>query len=341
MSLKDLQSTSFGLIFSAIIVSIGFVHALSILVYHILRICAQLLPNTKPPKLQYLSIVVLSTAFITTLMQMVNVTGLSMKFNPSCMLKSKITLMLLESSKFSMYFLFMERQWAIFSNAADFQFKTKTITISRIAMALYYFMLLTFTVMAGKAYPVQNEIIHKCIQQHPIWLLALFQLGEIIFFIAISISYSRRLLQFNRALCNSKQSAADVMYNFDHTNSTFLVARKSTLLTLLAGITTLLALIMTLLFGFAGPWMALDFAVNAWCIILMFRHHQNIYKKCCGSIENILSPKFLTYYSCSCCETELHSTSIKTATSTSSRIDSQSGTSANSETETQDAPDIQ
>ncbi len=76
-----LVPTTFEAILTAIVVNIGFIHALSILVYHIRRIYVELPINAKPSNLQYLSIITLSVVFIAACFQITNANGLNMKFN--------------------------------------------------------------------------------------------------------------------------------------------------------------------------------------------------------------------------------------------------------------------
>ena len=48
-------------------------------------------------------------------------------------------------------------------------------------------------------------------------------------------------------------------------------------------------------------WIALDFIVNCWCIILMFKSYNKPYNICCNKCEKCVGIKCLKYYSCNCC----------------------------------------
>merc|ERR1712013_623094 len=54
-------------------------------------------------------------------------------------------------------------------------------------------------------------------------------------------------------------------------------------------------------FGLSSIWNSFDFAVNCWCIVLMFSVHKRVYRKLCNALERRIPLQCLMCYSCQCC----------------------------------------
>merc|ERR1719150_1635367 len=83
-------------------------------------------------------------------------------------------------------------------------------------------------------------------------------------------------------------------------STTVKLARKSTILSLVALITSEMTLICIALTKIPQIWLPLDGAINSWCIMLIFYQHAAIYDKMCCGCNKTVSIKCLACYSCNC-----------------------------------------
>ena len=92
------------------------------------------------------------------------------------------------------------------------------------------------------------------------------------------------------------------MYDIDTHDVTWTIVTKSTLLSLIALITTPLSLVLLVFFGVFGyTFVTMDSAVNCWCVVLMFNPYKPLYKCLCKRMEVCMGIKCLRCWSCTCC----------------------------------------
>ena len=160
-----------------------------------------------------------------------------------------------------------------------------------------------------------DPISDVCRINMPIWLMGVAVLSDIFIVLAISIVFCRRLLLVNLTvtanLTDTGSNVSDATTPrkrtlsaniVSTTNFTFEVMRKSLVLVMVALLTTPTSIFLGATFGLIGFWVAMDFAISCWTVMLMFAKHNWIYEYLCQRLEGCITVTCLSYYSCFCCE---------------------------------------
>eukprot|EP01084_Bolivina_argentea_P164397 285811_1 len=263
--------------------------------------------------IQHLSVVVLLINFISVS----NMSILTWNWYPlhwSCHWIMITTSILYLSTKLSVYILISERLFFIFSDS-QLTIKRMYILISRVLFLIYFIAISIIFILFGGGVKGSNN----CELRVPPWILPLIAFGDIFICTTISIIFARRLLLLNLKLSENKNnhnnvptnsSTSDTIsrnrniykYKLNVNDMTWKIVTKSTLLTIIALITTPLSIIILVFFGAIGAAsVSIDSTVNCYCVILLFTKHEPIYKCLCKSMESCVSIQCVTCYSCACC----------------------------------------
>lgn len=130
--------------------------------------------------------------------------------------------------------------------------------------------------------------------------------ADIVFGNVICISFSRKLLYVNMSLTAAQiednHTSATVIKNYNATMSTWVLLKKSALLTYIGLISTFITMVCCIVFGEEPIWISIDTMINVWCIALMFRVHDNIYTNSCMKCQDCcITIKCIYCYACGCC----------------------------------------
>ena len=284
-----------------IAVSVASIHNLSILCYH----CYHLL-SCKSQRIQLLSV---STIFMACILS-IYATLISWPQYPLSFIKCKwvatIGILIYQTYKGMIYILFLERLFLVFQQST-YKFSKSFIISSRAFIILFVSVCIVLIICITNG-TIINET-NACKADIPQWSTSIIIIADLIIMYLISTLFSRRLLllscsltslQFNNFTKHNKNNNKhDKTYDAYYRNVK--IAKKSTLLTLSAILTTILSLIVIGFLGQSSMCAAIDSMVNCWCIMLMFAIHNKLYNIICGKTELLIHSKCLSCYSCNCC----------------------------------------
>eukprot|EP01084_Bolivina_argentea_P069185 125941_1 len=335
-----LNETGVALLVNDIIIAVSFAHNLALLLYHaysMLQCCTHI----KLTRIQNLSLVTVIFLSLFTTLQFI----IAFDFHPlSCRWAITIGMILFLFEKNFLYFLFLERLFSVFQDSA-YRFSKKSKQFSRMSLIIYCIVMVVLCLIFGDGY--YNTITNSCKSNYPFWMAAFAAFIDIICCSIISILFARRLLILHLATPatpSTLQNSSETQVASTNNNSAMYKTRtfhgilsKSTLLTLIALLTTPLSLILASIVGITGTWVSLDAMVNIWCVILMFSAYDTLYKIICHHMDKCISIRCLSCYSCTCCcklnLTSLDKTNLKIVVGSSSNLKiEQTQTSSNTVT---------
>ena len=296
------------LAFGTIVTLIVIIHNIVLLIVH----CHQLAKSKPRSHVQRLSLLSMTVtlAFLIVLFS----TAYSWTFdvphpvlNPIGMLQCRWTYKLSGvfwcNHKFALYLLFMERLFAIFANGADLQFKASHIRFTRMWLGACWLTEETLMLLFVDASPSEDNS-SICIDETAIWMPIVYVTADLSFCTSISVMFTRRLLALHVQNTAETVIAGDVNQIAKQSTDasvTLGIASKSTLLSCVALITSEVAIFCSMSTGITHLWLALDCMVNCWCIILMFKPYDAIFKRMCCLCQRVIGMRFLSCYSCHCC----------------------------------------
>ena len=287
-----------------IMVVFALCHDIIILLYHIYR----LIPKFKESlnRIQILSVIAI---FMITLFCVCGVidyndlyqsTNVYISLGINCKWKTIIYMIVYALSKFSVYFLCLERLFSIF-NESYLQCNKCQIIFGRILFISLLITLLLLSIFVGfdpnkvdKTEPLQN-----CEKGRPAtWIQIYTAIQDALICFILSNIFSRKLLSLQRSISlkHDGYSYQDIL-----SDNYIKLVQRTVLLACIVLISTPASLITAALFGISAFWFSIDGMINIWCIILMFKVHKRVYRCICGNISDKLSIKCLEYYTCERC----------------------------------------
>lgn len=311
------------------------VHSIVLFTYHIGHIIPIRDKTTRrrgkkrrPSPVEILSLVVL---FFFVLFQCWEAT-ITIQWNPLpnislrwCSLIKRFSSILYITTKALLYILLLERLYVAFDRS-DLAFSASIKWGVRMFIVLW---LLTFgTLHILFVDGEYDDVTGVCFIILPSYLAGVGLLSDIVIVTAISITFCRRLLLVNRRMAisdalpvmelsstaTSTKSGTDEKelpperprtMSQDSVSTecfTYDLIRKTLVLTLVALLTTPASLIIAATIGLVGFWVAVDFIISSWTVILLFAKHNWIYDHLCKHLEVMVTIKCLSIYSCYICE---------------------------------------
>ena len=296
MVLNVLSENKRAQIITSVAVSIGLFHNSVLFVYHAFCVLSKAKKILVIQRLSLLSMA-LTLVFQTALFLFESKLVHTSLLNCTWIIRLPVILWLF--SKFSMYFLFLERLFRVFSNT-DLEFKSLWMWTARLILSFWGIILLALIVLFVDG--AKGEIlINDCLVLVPVWCSGLMAFSDLTICTVISVLFARRLLMLHVS-CTEKQTAEiSIPQKTSNANDSALeVIRKSTLLSLVALLTTELSLAL-MVFGVTQLWISMDCMVNCWCILLIFRLHDRIFQSLCCLCQRCIGVRCLSCYSCNCC----------------------------------------
>merc|ERR1719242_68232 len=177
--------------------------------------------------------------------------------------------------KFSHYFFFLERLFMIFRNVPELEFQKCQISGSRILLFG------SWASQQGLIMLINDDPDSSiCINETPPWLFGLVFIVDIVIATSISVMFSRRLLALHVQTTSiqmtpipSNSTTAGATSADTDSSTTVKLARKSTILSIVALITSEMTLICFAVTKIPQIWLPLDAAINSWCVMLIFHEH--------------------------------------------------------------------
>lgn len=248
----------------------------------------------------------------------------TMRWNPMphisplwCSWIKKCSACLYGTCKCLMYYLFLERLYAVFDFSA-YQYKLWMKWTVRILGIIWLFVICTqLMLFADGEY---DPISGICLLILPTYLAGAAVLSDIFFVMTISVAFCRRMLLLNmkRKNCESLRSPSPSISSESDAKLpklramsedsvskecfTYNMVRKTLVLTLVGLLTTPGCIIIGALFGLMGFWVNVDFILSCWTIMLLFARHNWIYEHLCQRLEAMVTIRCLAIYSCYHCE---------------------------------------
>eukprot|EP01084_Bolivina_argentea_P250532 419796_1 len=269
--------------------------------------------KSEPSKIQYLSIIFILLNFLKSLCY------ISKSWFPlywSCDWIMKLVFLIGVYSSIMLYIVVLERLFLVFSDS-QFAFKQTSIYSSRCLLMVYSISISFLVVFIGHGY--YDNVHNRCLIDLPMWLMGVWGFIDIFICSSISILFARRLLFLNLHLLskenainissatstNVNEQMVDIMYAIDIKDITWTIVTKSTLLSMIALISSISFIVLVgtifLFKTFLGTISSIDAIINVWCVMLMFSTHKKLYDKICKRMECCVSIKCLSYYSCTAC----------------------------------------
>lgn len=237
------------------------------------------------------------------------------------------------ANKFSLYFLFMERLFAVFENGGDLEFEPRHIRCARIVFGICWAIKQTLVLLFVDGFQSPEWDSRMCLLS-PLWIGGLFLMMDFTFCTTISVMFARRLLACHVRTTTRHLARSSTPISFSSTMSAsgdvqspsqnqqnpevkrvempvnpiskepttpLKVALNSTILSFVALIASELTIILMTLTGFGHIWMALDSMVNGWCVLLIFKQYNAIFDRMCCLCKRVITIPFMSCYSCHCC----------------------------------------
>eukprot|EP01084_Bolivina_argentea_P257282 433425_1 len=294
-----LDKTKSAIVINHIVIWTTCIINLSVLCYHCYH---TLFSSIKVRLLQQLSIL---NILCWCIFNVLNVLIIQNWHNTDCKTILVVTLVFYSTSKLIFYYIFLERLFMVFSDSM-YRVSIKWIYFTRCIFILYTTMATTECVLYGNGY--YNHYTSSCKSNHPFWINIQGALIDIIISAAISIVFTRKLLMMSLATIsfdleqgNNASSVNKLESASNKHRGIWRTVRKTTLLSLIALITTPASLILISIFGLVGTFTSADSSVNVVCLMLMFAVHKQLFFRICGRCESCLTAGCLSCYSCNLC----------------------------------------
>ena len=335
MALFDVPLTDTLIITRNIIASIAAIHNLILLIFHLFHTfscCKQ--EKNKTIRLQNLSVACLCSLCVYAIF---SATMGWYKYTSSLQCKwiIKIGMTLWSISKLIVYLFIMERLFIIFQKTS-LGFTKLQKNRARILFALYTVGIIGGSLSFGDG--TYHPSLSTCNSNISPYIIILAGFLDLAISSLISILFARKLLIINLRMIdnnmnvnrdqtatsnqesnNKNNSTHDInnmdsisprtvrvtsVYDLDSNDATYKILTKSTLLTLIAILSTQSCLITTGIIGSNAMWACIDSVINGWCCMLMFVTYNNLYSKLCWKMEQCVTIRCLSCYSCNywCCE---------------------------------------
>ena len=327
MALIDVEYPADIQLASSIFQAIAAAHHILLLIYHIPHIIPIGVKSERrrPSPVELLSLFVL---FLIAVQQWWEGT---IRWNPLpnispvwCSWIKKFSSTLYGACKCSMYFLFLERLYVAFDHSA-LEFSRRMKWSVRIFSITWTFIILTqLMIFVDGEY---DAISGVCTIILPTYLAGAAVLSDLVTVIAISVAFCRRLLLLNMKMKANTALESSPPPNPTKTDAknvagsnetlrmrtmssesvskdcfTYDMMKKTLVLTVVSLLTTPGSIIIGAVFGLVGFWVAIDFIILCWTVILLFAKHNRIYDHLCGHLEVLVTIRCLSFYSCYHCE---------------------------------------
>ena len=289
-----------------VFMTISAVHNVILFIYHsfnIIKCCKQ----KKRIALQYLSVYsIAATSIWSCFAAMVGWHKYQSEIECKYIIVLGMQLWLI--GKLIFYVFLMERLFRIFQETVMKVDKSKRI-MARVTFLVYAMIMLCFIALFVNAN--YYESLNQCNPNIPLLLWVVYGGSDLLISIIISVTFARKLLTINLRTFetemnktvnkNDNTEIQETQTNVNSNDATFKVVIKSTLLTFVAIFSTFLFIIVITIIGLEPLWGCLDIIINNWCVILMFAKYDKEYTKLCGKLEQFVTLRCLSCYSCHYC----------------------------------------
>eukprot|EP01084_Bolivina_argentea_P028336 52682_1 len=138
------------------------------------------------------------------------------------------------------------------------------------------------------------DISHNlCDKIYPLWVIAVFGTHEFICFIVNIILFTKPLCQLTKMVDIMKEAQNGKKQNSSNNEIKYLI-RKTSILGILAVLTSMFAINMISVINITEFWMSLDIIATSTCIILLFKRNQPIFECLCGCLMGKLANSEIT-----------------------------------------------
>jgi len=218
-----------------------------------------------------------------------------------CIWRIRITVVSWTVYRFSLFYFFLGRLFSIFRTVPALKFKPIHILSSRIGLFICWAANQSLIVFIRD--DPSDMAKGFCIPIFPEWVMAVVIIGDFIFCTSIQVMFTRRLLALNMQTVANRIDGTDSTTAPSATveTKTMKIARKSTVLTVVALISSELALCCIVLTKIVHIWLAVDCVINGWCIMLIFQVHSRMFDAMCCLCHTLVDTRCLSCYSCHCC----------------------------------------
>eukprot|EP01083_Nonionella_stella_P184015 666618_1 len=175
------------------------------------------------------------------------------------------------------------------------KFSRIVLVLSRIALLSLVTISATVNWIRNDAY--YDDSIQLCQYNAPIQAKVAYFVIESMIVTIFAMTFARKL--------NGMGFENDAKY----------LVKKYMILSVVGIVTSQFAYVMSMIVGVSALFMALDIAINCWCMLLTFQDNKLLYDKICGPLDHCVGDKCISCCTCNCCLSEMNHSSDGTEVS--------------------------
>eukprot|EP01084_Bolivina_argentea_P227952 385080_1 len=296
-----------ALIITTITEILGVTHNIILLSFHIYccTIAKRILNKKHLSKLQISSFVVLTVSIIWSLLTIAKSFSLKPSFL-NCQYFICIISTTWMLNRIAVYTFFMERLFSVFK-VPKYRFSSQFKRYSRLWLLVYFTLITTIGWITNKHYHVieNNKVV--CISKYPFYVLALAAFMDLATITTLHILFTRRLMLLvidnysSISTCIETLTSNDpdhitksvtatdkiVMIRLHNDEEMVVLMKRFTVLSIISFMTTFVILMLLSIFEVSTIWGSIDCCINNWCIILMFKCEDKMFRILCCNGEGV------------------------------------------------------